>query len=179
MKARSIDILSQKSHTHAQTIAKEAAEAADMQSAISSITSQRDAQAVTCDTLRSSLAATQKAINARLEAQRAHTARMDAQARFNAPELDFWEDYLCLRIDGMEAEDQLRFVFTHVDSQDWSREASFELFVDQHEYRVGKCRPKLDKERLEVCLEKANEGRDVARGRPGRRERLVAAMGPN
>lgn len=69
--------------------------------------------------------------------------------------------YLCLRIEGAGREDRLRFVFSHVDERDWEQEVSFELDTERRDYRVVGCRPKLDEERLERCVEKLNGNRDL------------------
>ena len=160
MKQRAIDILSQQSQSHAQTIAKEAAETDDMQAAIASITNQRDERARQRDRLKGEIASNHKGIAQRLEAQRKHAAEMDEQARLNNPELDFWVDYLCLRIEGTRT-DHLKFVFTHVDERDWDKEFWFELSMAQPEYEVVDSRPRLDRERVDLCLERFNESRDV------------------
>ena len=176
MKERGIDILSSKSAIHIQTIAKEAAETSEMRSAIESITAQRDERIMDRDRLKAEIASTQKLIAQRLEAQKAHAAKMDAQARYNLPELDFWTDYLCMRIEGLGRADELKFVFTHVDAQDWEKEGSFELHMTEHEYQVEKCRPKVDKQALGRVVDKVNEGRDVAAFLKNMRELFVEAM---
>ena len=162
MKDRSIEILSSKQTAHAQTVVKEQAESRDMLAAIENISLQRDQRTEARDRLRAEMASTQKLIGQRLEVQRQYAAKMDAQARYNLPELDFWVDYLCMRIEGVGRADELQFVFTHVDPQDWEREASFELHMGGHEYRVERCRPKIERERLAVVVEGVNDSRDVA-----------------
>ena len=100
MKSRDIEIIFQQKSSHEQSVAKEASETAEMHAAISSITHQRDERMAERDRLKNDIASTQKLIAQRLEAQREHAAKIDAQARFNTPELDFWVDYLCMRIEG-------------------------------------------------------------------------------
>lgn len=175
MKQRSIDILEQKSHSHAQTIAKEAAETEDMHAAIASISSQRDQRAAQRNRLKDEIAATQKAIAQRLEAQRKHAAEMDVQAKLNNPELDFWVDYLCLRIEGTRA-DHLKFVFTHVDERNWDQEFWFEMSMAKADYEVVEYRPVLDKERIDVRLERFNESRDVGAFLKDMRELFVESI---
>ena len=160
MKQRGIEILSQKSQSHAQTISKEAAETDDMHAAVASIASQRDERATQRDKLKDEIASTHKAISQRIDAQRKHASEMDEQAKLNNPELDFWVDYLCLRIEGTRT-DHLKFVFTHVDERDWDREFWFELSMARPDYDIVETRPKLDRERIDLCLERFNESRDV------------------
>ena len=151
MKQRDIEILSLKSQTHAQTLQKEAAEAAEMHAAISSVAMERDTRSAKRDRLREQIVETHKTINRRLEAQKAHAHRLDAQTRLNAPELAFWEEYLCLRIDGAGREDRLKFVYTHLlgKDSDAETEAWFELGTANRGFDVLHVRPKLDREAVE------------------------------
>lgn len=176
MKKKDIEILQLKTNTYQQTIAKEAAETREMQSSIAALTQQRDKQAAMRDALKEQIAATQKDIEARLAAQRAHAAQMEAQARFNVPELDFWVTNLCMRIEGAGMEDRLKFVYTHVDEKNWEREAWFELSTGTRDYDVRHCRPKLEREKVERVLERVNETRELAVLLKGMRELFVEAM---
>lgn len=176
MKKKDIEILQLKTNTCQQTIAKEAAEKREMQSAIAALTEQRDRQAAARDALKEQIAATQRDIDARLAAQRAHAAQLEAQARYNVPELDFWVTNLCLRIEGAGAEDRLKFVYTHIDEKNWDREAWFELCTGSRDYDVRHCRPKLEREKVEKVLERVNETRELATLLKGMRELFVEAM---
>jgi|SRR6266516_1597166 len=176
MKKKDIEILTLKTTTHEQMLAKEAAETNEMQAAISSLTTQRDRHLTTRDSLKAQIAETQKAIDARLAAQRAHAQHLDAQSRFNLPELEFWTSYLCLRIEGAGQMDRLKFVYSHVDERDWEREAWFELDIGRREYEVLHCRPKLEKEKVERVVEKLNETRELAVLLKGMRELFVEVM---
>jgi kinetochore protein Spc25 len=176
MKKRDIEILSQKSSTHQQTLAKEAAETNEMQEMIASLSAQRDAQLVTRDNLKQQIAETQKQIDAKLAAQRAHAQHLDSQARFNIPELDFWTSTLCMNLEGAGLNDRLKFVFTHIDDRDWTREAWFELDTGRREYEIHYCKPKLEKEQIERCLDRLNETRDIRVLLKGMRDLFVEAM---
>jgi kinetochore protein Spc25 len=176
MKKRDIEILSQKSSTHQQTLAKEAAETNEMQEMIASLSAQRDAQLVTRDNLKQKIAETQKQIDAKLAAQRAHAQHLDSQARFNIPELDFWTSTLCMNLEGAGLNDRLKFVFTHIDDRDWTREAWFELDTGRREYDIHYCKPKLEKEQIERCLDRLNETRDIRVLLKGMRDLFVEAM---
>lgn len=176
MKKRDIEILSQKSSTHQQTLAKEEAEKNEMKAAIASLSAQRDAHLATKQSLKQQIADTQKQIDARLATQRAHAQHLDAQSRFNIPELDFWESTLCMRLEGAGMNDHLKFTFTHVDDRDWEREAFFELDLSQREYEIVYCKPKLEKEQIDRCLDKLNETRELRYLLKGMRELFVEAM---
>lgn len=147
-----------------------------MRAAIATIASQRDGRAAHRDRLRSEIAATQKIIAQRLLAQQQHAKELDAQERFNGPELDFWTGYLCLRIEGAGRDDRLKFVFDHVDERDWEREAWFELDTERRDYRVVTMRPKLEAEEVERCVERWNESRDLGMFLKTMRELFVAAI---
>ena len=176
IKQRSIDDLAQRSSSHQQNLAKEAAETSEMNEAVANIASQRDEREAERDRLRAEIAATQKAIGQRVEAQKAHAAQLNAQARFNSPELDFWMDYLCLRIEGAGKVDRLKFVFTHVDERDWEREAYFELNTESRDYSIKHYKPKVEAERMEACVEKLNENRDLGAFLKAIRELFVEAL---
>ena len=160
MKQRDIEILNLKSQTHSQTLQKEAAEAAEMHSTISSVTIERDSRLAKRDRLKQQITETQKAINQKLEAQKTHAHHLDAQARLNVPELEFWQDYLCLRIEGAGREDRLKFIYTHLLEKDWETEAWFELGTTSRDYEVFHTRPKLDRDAVERELTLLNEDRD-------------------
>lgn len=147
-----------------------------MQAAIDSVMAQRDARAEDRNRLRAEIAATQKQISQRLAAQQQHAQDLDAQARFNAPELSFWTECLCLRIEGAGQVDRLRFVFTHVDERDWVREAWFELDTEKRDYAISTLRPKLESEDVERCLGRLNDNRDLGMFLSGMRELFVAAF---
>lgn len=147
-----------------------------MHSAITALTSQRDQRAAHRDALRANIAATSKLIAQRRAAQQQYALELDEHARFNAPELDFWTSYLCLRIEGAGREDRLRFVFSHLDERDWDREGWLELDTAKRDYRVGGCRPKLEGEEVEGCVERLNENRDLGIFLRGMRELFVGAM---
>ena len=173
---RSIEILSHKSTTHAQNLAKEAAETSEMHAAIASITSQRDVRSSHRDRLRSEIASVQRTITQRLDAQRQHAAYLDSQVRFNQPELDFWQDYLCLRIEGAGMVDRLKFVFTHVDERNWEREAWFELCTERRDYEIKSVRPNIQGEAVRQCIERLNENRDLTVFLKSMRELFVDSM---
>ncbi|EAU30639.1 conserved hypothetical protein [Aspergillus terreus NIH2624] len=160
MKQRDIEILNLKTQTHEQTLQKEAAEAAEMHAAISSVTMERDARLAKRDRLKQQIDETQKAINQKLEAQKAHARHLDAQSRLNFPELEFWQDYLCLRIEGAGREDRLKFVYSHLLEKDWEAEAWFELGTSSRDYDVFHTKPKVDRGALERELDALNEDRD-------------------
>lgn len=176
MKKKDIEILTLRMTTQNQAVEKEAQEKAEMESAIAAISAQHETRASHRDQLRQQIADTQKLINQRLEAQRQHAKQLDAQAQFNGPELDFWQDYLCLRIEGAGMEDRLKFVYTHVDERDWEKEAWFELGMGKREYEVLHSRPKLEAEILQQVLDRLNESRDLGAFLKRIRELFVDAL---
>lgn len=162
MKKRDIEITTLKTSTHAQALAKESAETQDMHTAISTLTDQRDDRLAQRDTLKAQVADVQRAISSRRQAQQSHQKYLNQQARHNVPELEFWQDYLCLRIEGAGQVDKLKFMFTHLVDNDWEREAWFELGTGSRNYVVGRTVPKLEREQVDGVVEKLNEGRDLA-----------------
>lgn len=176
MRKKDMEILQHKTNTHQQTVSREAAETREMQAAIESLTEQRDRHQATRDALKRQIADTQQDIEARLAAQRAHAEHVEAQARFNEPELDFWISNLGLKIEGAGQTDRLKFVYTHFDERDWEREAWFELVTSARDYDVRHCRPKLEREKIERVLERVNEARELVVLLKGMRELFVEAV---
>jgi kinetochore protein Spc25, fungi type len=172
---RDIEIASLKSQTHAQTLAKEASETAEMHAQISTLKQHRDDLLTRRDAVRTELSALQTTLAARRDAQAKHARYLTSQARWNEPELMFWEDYLCMRIEGAGQEDRLKFVFSHVYEKDWEATAWFELDTSEREYRVLKTNPKVEKEEVETCLERLNESRELGPFLKGMREIFVKA----
>ncbi|KAL9001139.1 MAG: hypothetical protein Q9169_000322 [Polycauliona sp. 2 TL-2023] len=176
LRTREIENLAHKSYSHAQTIDKETAETAEMHAAITSITKQRDARAQHRDRIRTEIAAMRKQITQRQSAQQQYAKAMDEQARMNVPELEFWQKYLCMRIEGTGTVDRLRFVFTHVDEKDWEREVCFDLDTEKRDYRVASVKPKVDVEQVERCVERLNDNRDLGPFLQRMRELLTTAV---
>lgn len=170
MKHKDMEILAQKASHHAASLSAQEAETAEMQSAIAAITQQRDSHAQHRDRLKSEIASVNKQIAARRSAQQAHAKDMDAQSRLNVPELDFWETYLGLRIEGAGQVDRLKFVFSNLDERDWEKEAWFELDTERREYRIVGCRPNVEEGEVEACVERLNESRDLGVFLRGMRE---------
>lgn len=173
MKKKDIEILSSKTSSHRQTLAKEAAETNEMQAAIASLSAQRDAALATRESLKQQIIETQKATDIRLVAQRAHAQHLDSQSRFNIPELDFWVSNLSLVIEGAGQNDRLKFIYTHIDDRDWMREAWFELDTSRREYEIHHCKPKLESEKVDRVVERLNETRDLRILLKGMRELFV------
>jgi kinetochore protein Spc25 len=176
MKQNDMEILAVKSQTHDQMLQKEAQEVSEMQEAITGVTAQRDARITIRNRIKQHIAETQKAINQRLEAQRAHADQLDAQAQLNEPELDFWQDYLCVRMEGAGKDDRLKIIFTHLVERDWEKEAYFELDAGSHDYQVLHCRPKLEKEAVEHELEIVNDDRNFSAFLKRMRKLFVEAL---
>ena len=176
MKKKDIEILQLKTTTQQQNIAKEEAETCEMQSAIAALTQQRDLQASQRDQLQHQITDVQKEIDSRVAAQQAHTRKLEAQRRFDVPELDFWVSNLGLRIEGAGADDKLKFVFSLVDERNWEREGWFELCTGGKDYDIKHCRPKLERENVERVLDRVNECRELVVLLKGMRELFVEAM---
>lgn len=161
MKKRDIEILTLQQSQHQQTLSKESAETAEMHSAIETLTQQRDERLAHRDTLKSQIAEIQKAISARREAHLKHRRYLDGQSRYNEPELDFWENVVCLRIEGAGLSDRLKVIFTNVCEREWEREAWFEIDTSEREYSIREHKPKLEREEVDRVLERLNESRDL------------------
>ena len=176
MRKQDLEIVGQTTSQHHASLEAQAAETTEMESAIASLTSQRDAHAAHRDHLRAEIKTIQKQVAQRQAAQSAHAREIDAQARLNVPELDFWETYLGLRIEGAGQVDRLKFVFTCVDEKEWDREAWFELDTSKREYGVVMVKPNLDEADVERCLSRLNESRDLGAFLKGMRETFTRAM---
>lgn len=176
MKKKDIEILGLKTSTHQQTVERETAEKREMESAIAQLEEERDKHLMAREALQEQIADTQREIDARLAAQREYAARMEAQSRFNVPELEFWQQNLGLRIEGAGQDDRLKFVYTCIDEKDWDREAWFELSTATRDYDVRHCRPKLEREKVERVLDRVNETRELVVLLKGMRELFMEAM---
>ena len=176
MRKQDLEIVAQTISQHHASVSAQAAETAEMETAIASISSQRDAHAAHRDNLRAEIKTIQKQVAQRQAAQSAHARDMDAQSRLNEPELDFWETYLGLRIEGAGRADRLKFVFNCVDERAWDREAWFELDTEKREYGVVMVKPQVEEADVEACLEGLNESRDLGAFLKGMREIFVKAL---
>ncbi len=176
MRSKDIEILAQKSSQHLASLSAQEAETEAAREEIAAITISRDANAQHRDRLRVEIASYNKQIGHRKAAQAAHAKGIEEQARLNFPELDFWETYLGLRIEGAGRVDRLKFVFSNLDEREWEREAWFELDTERKDYRVTMCRPKLEEGEVDACVERLNESRDLGAFLRGMRETFAKSM---
>nr|POE47565.1 putative kinetochore protein spc25 [Quercus suber] len=164
------------SSAYASTVAKEATEADEMHTAISSLQTQKSAAQEHNENIRHTIAQTQAAIRQRREAQQAHQRALDAQARHNGPELRFWEQCLGLRIEGTGVEDRLRFVFACVDEKNSEREASFDMDMGRAELVIVNTKPNLERDSLDELQEQMDETRELGLFLKGMRRLFVEAL---
>ena len=101
MKKKDIEITHSKITSETQTLHREDLETTEMQAAITALEAQRDAHLAARDASLAQVQGAQRQIEARVAAQTQHRRALDAQARFNVPELDFWTTNLCLSIEGV------------------------------------------------------------------------------
>jgi kinetochore protein Spc25, fungi type len=163
-----IATLSSTLSSHAQLLARESAEKAEMQAAVSTLSTAHQERAAACARLRTLIQTTQRQIEAKRAAQVAYAEKMEAQSRLNGPELGFWEEYLGTRIEGSGREDVVRVVFVFEGPREGGgggggeREGVFELKVPERDgYEVVFARPRLEEKRLQACVERLNESRDI------------------
>ncbi|EKG16585.1 Kinetochore-Ndc80 complex subunit Spc25 [Macrophomina phaseolina MS6] len=174
-KEREIEILTLKSKTHQQTLAKEAQETSEMQNAISTLKSRRDEQIARRDALKAQIAEVQQQLAAKRDAQRQHARYLDSHTRVNNPELAFWQDYLCMYIDGAGLNNRLKFTYTHINDRDWDKEAWFELDITS-EYRIISMKPKLEVDEIESALDLVNDQKDFPGFFKRMRELFIEAL---
>lgn len=149
-----------------------------MQQAISHLKAQREDHQSHRDDLKAQISDVQKAIQVRRHAQQQHQRQLDNQARHNPPELHFWESHLCMRIEGSEDADRLRFTYTHVDERDWDKECSFDLDMAGRQYAVLSTEPRLENDAVDAVLETLIETRDLSAFLKGMRCLFVDAIRP-
>jgi kinetochore protein Spc25 len=171
-----MEIATLKSQTHAQAVAKESAETAEMHAQMATLRAHRDDARQRRAELQRELDAAKSTLAARCDAEARRAAYLSSQARWNGPELRFWEEYLCMRIEGAGRVDRLKFVFSHICEKDWEREAWFELDTSDREYKVLKTGPRVDKGDVDACLDRLNESRELGPFFKGMRDIFVRAM---
>lgn len=147
-----------------------------MHAQISNLKTHRDELSQQRQELQSELSTLQSTLSARRDAQTKQARYLHSQSRWNGPELQFWEDYLCMRIEGAGQPDRLKFSFTHVSEKEWEREAWFELDTSDREYKVLRTGPKIEREEVDACLDRLNESRELGPFFKGMREIFVKAF---
>lgn len=132
-----------------------------MHEAIRSLTAEREEHTSRRDQLKADIASVQATIRQKKEAQAAHQRSLDAQARHNMPELQFWETCLGLRMEGTGVDDRLKFIFLGLDSRDADRECWFELQIGGREYEVTSVKPRLDSDDVVAAQQRLNETKEL------------------
>lgn len=97
--------------THQTTVQRELAETQQLHVEISQVQSHRDNILAQRNRLKTSVAATNRAIESKLEAQREYARKLESQTAMNTPELDWWEKYLGCRIEGAGRDDYIRITY--------------------------------------------------------------------
>ena len=184
-----LDNLAQQSHTHASNIGREAAETVELQEAIGKLNIQKEERAIVKQKLLADIREVQGEIAVSQKEQKVYEERTEEQRRLNGPELRFWTDNLCMRIEacndssGKSAKlqstvDRLKVVFTHVDEVQWEKEYWFDLEMSGGTgagYNVGMTKPKLEREEIERVLEVMNTSCNLAKFLGGMRSLFVKA----
>ena len=165
-----------KASNHANIIAKESVESEEMHDAIRALNLQRDEHLSRRDQLKSEVTYIQSSIRQHREAQAAYQRSLDAQAQHNAPELQFWERCLGMRMEATGVEDQLRFIFVCIDERDAEREGWFDLQMSGREYEVVGTKPRLDREDVSQVQERLNETKELGGFLKEMRGLFVTAM---
>ena len=152
-----------------------------MDAAIRAVEATHSAHLETRDRLRSQIATTRRQIDSKLQAQREYGARLEGQSRLNGPELNFWETYLGVRLEGAGVEDRIRVIFTFEGGRrggsgagsgsnpttlsDQEREVWFELDLSRRDYQVKAIGGALEDvnlgSRLDAVVDRLNETRDI------------------
>lgn len=173
---RELEDIQNQSLAHQDRVEREAQEQEEMYQAINHLNLQREEHQSHRDHLRAQIAQLQKSIHARRQAQQQHQRQLDNQARHNLPELQFWETHLCMRIEGSDDADRLKFTFTHIAERDWDRECCFDLDMAAREYTILSTEPKLEHEAVDAVLERLIETRDLSTFLKGMRCLFVDAL---
>ena len=159
-------------------MARESAEKAEMHAAISSLSAAHTETAAACARLRTGIAGVRRQIEAKRAAQAQYAAKMEGQAGMNGPELAFWEEYLGVRVEGSGRADVVRVVFVFEGApggggqggngggggsgSGGEREGVCELKVPERGgYEVVFWKPRLEEKRVQGCVERLNESRDL------------------
>lgn len=184
-----LDNLAQQSHTHASNIGREAAETAELQDAIGKLSKQKEERAAVKQRLLGDIRDVRREIEIRRREQKEYEERMEEQRRLNGPELRFWTDNLCMKIEAcndtgckgaktQNTADRLKIIFTHVDEVQWEKECWFELEMSGGSaggYDVGVTKPRLEREEIERVLEIMNTSSNLANFLAGMRSLFVKA----
>lgn len=153
--------------SHQHVLAREEHEKTDMQAQIRSLQSHAESQRAHRDQLKNAITSTQRAIDAKMAAQKEYADKLESQAALNAPELQFWETYLGTRINGGGEDGLIRVTYTlpPTPGEKQDQEAVFELQVPDSGvsgYEVVYTKPKLEKEEVDKVVRRLNETRDIA-----------------
>lgn len=157
---QAIHELESKTSTHAHIIAREAQEAEEMHEAIQGLTLQKEEHNRQRDHIKTEIEFIQASVRQKREAQASHQRALDAQARHNLPELQFWEACLGMHLEGTGVEDRLRFVFDSSGEREATPECWFELQIGR-EQKVVNTKPRLEREDIEAAQESLQETKQL------------------
>lgn len=144
-------------------MAREREEALEAERAIASMARNKAAQTEHRNTLLSQIAQVEDLIAKKRALRATERSSLLAHSSLNAPELEFWETYLGMRIESAGVPDHLRVVFSHVVENDWNREFRFVVALGSRDYQVLQCRPKIPDEVLNKVVNRLNESRNITR----------------
>lgn len=171
-----IELMKQREEAHKRLVEKERREREEFEEEIQRLQKDVHKREEEKEILERKIHDAKRAIEERVQQQRAHAAKVSKMAVHDLPELEFWSTSLGLRIEGAGITDHLKFIFCYVDERDWEREAWFEIITEGSEYQVGGCFPKLEKDRVARVMDRMNERRELGPMLQGMRELFVEAM---
>lgn len=77
------------------------------------------------------------------------------------PELSFWQENLCMTIDGFGVKDEIGFTFSHLLQENEEKKFRIVLDLASREYKVISTQPKLPTEALDEALNRLNGTRNL------------------
>lgn len=144
-------------------MAREREEALEAERAIASMARTKAAKTDHRNALLAQIAHTETLIANKRSLRATERSSLLAHSSLNAPELEFWENYLGMRIESAGVPDHLRIVFTHIVENDWDREFRFVVALGPRDYQVLQCRPKVPDEVLDRVVGRLNESRNLTK----------------
>ncbi|KAK9466283.1 chromosome segregation protein Spc25-domain-containing protein [Lipomyces arxii] len=157
-----IEYYKEKEQEVAHENARETEEVQETEQSITEFTKKKQELSVLRDAVVRQISETQQLLEKKREERAQERSKLLVQSSQNAPELQFWEQNLGLRFEGVQ-DDYLKAIFWLLCESNWDKEYQVVIDLTSRDYEISNCEPALPRSVLDDITARLNESRDFGR----------------
>jgi kinetochore protein Spc25, fungi type len=133
----------------------------ESKNAIINYTAKRDQMTESFNSLQAEIGHIRQEVQKKHDQLAKEKQGIESQIATDQPEVQMWESTLGLRIEGVNRDDFIKFVFSLIDPSDEAREYSIVLDLRDYLYRIAECIPPLPQAEADRALQQLNDTREL------------------